>query len=34
MSALLFYGQKLVWKRYVGEWDICSDSEEVAKGVA
>ncbi|CAD8204292.1 unnamed protein product [Paramecium octaurelia] len=29
-SALLFYGQNLIWKRYTLEWDISADSDEVA----
>ncbi|CAK83968.1 unnamed protein product (macronuclear) [Paramecium tetraurelia] len=33
VGALLFYGTKLIWKRYNHEWDIFSDSEEVAQEV-
>ncbi|CAD8210939.1 unnamed protein product [Paramecium pentaurelia] len=29
-SALLFYGQNLIWKRYALEWDMSADSDEVA----
>jgi hypothetical protein len=29
-SALLFYGDKLIWKRYTYEWEMGADSEEVA----
>ncbi|CAD8109967.1 unnamed protein product [Paramecium primaurelia] len=29
-SALLFYGQNLIWKRYTIEWDMSADSDEVA----
>ncbi|CAD8124459.1 unnamed protein product [Paramecium sonneborni] len=32
-SALLFYGQNLIWKRYTQEWDISADSDEVAQEV-
>ncbi|CAK64973.1 unnamed protein product (macronuclear) [Paramecium tetraurelia] len=32
-SALLFYGQNLIWKRYTLEWDISADSDEVAQEV-
>lgn len=28
MSAMLFYGNKLVWKRYIYEFEISSDSDE------
>ncbi|CAD8123540.1 unnamed protein product [Paramecium sonneborni] len=33
VSALLFYGNKLIWKRYNYEWEIFSDSDEVANEV-
>ncbi|CAD8172058.1 unnamed protein product [Paramecium pentaurelia] len=33
VSGLLFYGKKLIWKRYNHEWDIFSDSEEVSQEV-
>lgn len=28
MSAMLFYGNKLIWKRYIYEFEISSDSDE------
>jgi len=33
MSALLYYGDILVWKRYVNEWEMSSDCDEVAAEV-